>query len=291
MEAIPLSLAVVAGGLATLNPCGFPLLPAFLTYYTGASEENLPSAPNRMAQGLLVGVLVTAGFLGLFTVVGLPLMFGAKLVSQAVPWAGVAIGVTLFVVGLLTLTGRRVGLSFARATAPRGTRNARTMVLFGVAYGVASLGCTLPIFLTLVGASLGSAGTSSIVVFAAYGVGMATVLMALSVAAALLKRGLARALGQLLPGLPALTGVLLMLSGAYLTYYWLRFEFGPRATLSSDPLVGIVTRFTARLEVIAGDRGSLLIGSCALVVMAGTATAAWQWRRARTERNLRGGET
>ena len=82
-----------------------------------------------------------------------------------------------------------------------------------------------------------------------------------------------------------------MLSGSYLTYYWLRFEFGPRATLSSDPLVGVVTRFTARLEVIAGDGGGVLMASCALVVIVGTATAAWQWRRARTVRNLRGGET
>jgi len=50
---------VVAGGLATLNPCGFPLLPAYLSFYVGADEERLPSAPSRLLQGLLAGLLVT----------------------------------------------------------------------------------------------------------------------------------------------------------------------------------------------------------------------------------------
>ena len=35
---VPISIALVAGGLAVVNPCGFPLLPAFLSYYLGAQE-------------------------------------------------------------------------------------------------------------------------------------------------------------------------------------------------------------------------------------------------------------
>lgn len=35
----PLTVASVAGGLATLNPCGFPLLAAFLSYYVGAGRS------------------------------------------------------------------------------------------------------------------------------------------------------------------------------------------------------------------------------------------------------------
>ena len=55
----PISIAFVAGGLATLNPCGFPLLPAFLSFYAGADEARLPRAPSRVLQGLFVGLLVT----------------------------------------------------------------------------------------------------------------------------------------------------------------------------------------------------------------------------------------
>ncbi|TMK24682.1 MAG: cytochrome c biogenesis protein CcdA, partial [Actinobacteria bacterium] len=28
MSSVPISIALVAGGLAVINPCGFPLLPA-----------------------------------------------------------------------------------------------------------------------------------------------------------------------------------------------------------------------------------------------------------------------
>jgi len=39
---MPLALALVAGALASVNPCGFPLLPAFLSFYVGADENVLP---------------------------------------------------------------------------------------------------------------------------------------------------------------------------------------------------------------------------------------------------------
>jgi cytochrome c biogenesis protein CcdA len=277
---------LVAGGLATLNPCAFPLLPVFLSFYAGAEGTSLAPAPTRLAQGMLVGLLVTAGFLGLFSAVGLPVVYGATVVVRAVPWAGMAIGVVLVAVGILALTGKRVALPNVGPIRVGSERRVTTMLLFGVAYGVASLGCTLPAFLTLVGASLGA---SSLVAFAAYGTGMAIVLMALSIAAALLQQGLARRLRRLLPYLPRLTGLLLVLAGAYLTYYWLRLRYGPAATLISDPLVGRVTRFTARLESSAEGNGEILVALAALVVATGTAVSWWQWRRRPSRGGSHGG--
>jgi hypothetical protein len=48
LDAVPLWIAVTAGGLAVVNPCGFPLLPAFLSFYVGADEDRLPRAPNHL---------------------------------------------------------------------------------------------------------------------------------------------------------------------------------------------------------------------------------------------------
>ena len=84
---VPISIALVAGGLAVINPCGFPLLPAFLSFYLGADERRLPPAPTRVLQGLLVGALVTVGFLGFFALVGLPVSYGVGAIARAVPWA------------------------------------------------------------------------------------------------------------------------------------------------------------------------------------------------------------
>jgi cytochrome c-type biogenesis protein len=73
-----------------VNPCGFPLLPAFLSFYIGADEQRLPAAPSRVLQGLLVGALVAVGFLGFFALVGLPVSYGIGATARAVPWAGLA---------------------------------------------------------------------------------------------------------------------------------------------------------------------------------------------------------
>lgn len=277
---VPISIALIAGGLATLNPCGFAMLPAFLSFYVGAEEESLPRAPNRVVQGLLVGLLVTAGFLVVFLAIGLPIMYGATLVAEAMPWAGLAVGAMLGVIGLAALAGRHVSLPLRSPIRVGRDRRARTMFVFGVGYGTASLGCTLPAFLALVGAGLGTGDTAaSLAVFAAYGGGMALVLMALSVGAALLHQGLARGLKRLVPHLHRMAGGLLLVAGAYLTYYWARILFGPSATLSSDPIVGLATRLSARLETIAADHGVSLVFGAGLVVVVAAVAGGWQSRR------------
>ncbi|MGH7644363.1 MAG: cytochrome c biogenesis CcdA family protein, partial [Gemmatimonadales bacterium] len=258
--AVPVGVALAAGALATLNPCAFPLLPAFLSFYVGADDARLPAAPNRAAQGLLVGLLVTTGFLGVFAAVGLPAALGVGAITEAVPWAGLAIGLALAAAGLYTLAGGRLRLPTAAAPQVPGDRRASTMLLFGVGYGAASLGCTLPVFLTLLGASASAGGVpASLMVFGAYGVGMAVTLTALSVAAALLRQGLARGLRRLLPYAQRLSGGLLAVAGAYLTYFWARVTFGSSAALGSDPLVRLVLTFTARLEALAQRSGAPLV--------------------------------
>lgn len=279
MDAVALSIAFAAGGLATLNPCGFPLLGSFLSFYVGAEAASLPRAPTRIAQGLVVGALVTAGFLGVFTVVGLPITLGATAVTRAVPWAGIAVGLALLGVGIVGLSGRQIAVTVPHAPCPGHQRRATAMLVFGVAYGSASLGCTLPVFLTLVGASLGGATTTtSVTAFVAYGAGIAVVLMALSVAAALVHDGLARALRRVLPYMPRITGGLLSGAGLYLTYYWIRVRFGPKATLATDPIVGPVTAFTARLGAQAEGQGFRLVLLAGVAVAAAALLAWWQLR-------------
>src|SRR5437762_1558080 len=105
INSVPISIALVAGGLSVVNPCGFPLLPAFLSFYFGADEEQLPPASTRVAQGLVVGALVALGFLGFFALVGLPVSFGVGAIARAVRWAGLATGALLAIVGPVTLFG------------------------------------------------------------------------------------------------------------------------------------------------------------------------------------------
>src|SRR5262249_40700707 len=196
MNAVPVSVALVAGGLAVVNPCGFPLLPAFLSFYLGADERQLPRAPSRILQGLLVGALVSAGFVGFFGLVGLPVSFGVAVASRLVPWAGLATGALLALAGVATVAGRRITLPLHLHLPVRKARRLGAMLLFGAGYGAASLGCTLPLFLTLIAAS---SGTDKLSVFLAFAAGTTVVLMALSVLVALAREGIVRSMRPAFP--------------------------------------------------------------------------------------------
>lgn len=282
MSGVSLTLAAVTGGLSVLNPCGFPLLPSFLSFYASTDEQRLPTATTRIGQGLHVGVLVTTGFLGVFSIIGLPITLGANAVAQAIPFVGLSIGLVLVAIGVAATTGRTIRLNTATRRSGGPGRSSLTIMSFGAGYGLASLGCTLPLFLTLVATSLSANGTiSSIITFAAYGAGMGIVVMALALAAAFARQGLARALRRVLPWLSRAAGLLLIASGTYLTYYWWRLRYGKTSTLSSDPVVGRVTRYTAQMQKWATHQGNVLVVIAALIVTSCIAAVLLQRHGAR----------
>jgi len=180
---------------------------------------------------------------------------GLRTVIEVVPWLAVAVAVGLLAVGAAMLTGRHVGLmSASRVTVTPGIGGGyRRVALFGVTYALASLSCTLAVFLVVVGQALAVADPVQLgVVFAAYAAGSASLLIALSVSAALAKGALARAVRRLLPAVNRVSGTLLIGSGIYLLLYWLpsltggtppptalrrepRSESPPRSRTSSAP--------------------------------------------------------
>lgn len=276
---MPVALALVAGALASVNPCGFPLLPAFLSFYVGADGDSLPRAPARMAQGLLVGILIATGFLAVFAVIGVPIAYGLTQLTSAIPWAGFGIGVVMIVVAVVGLSGRAL---YLRPRLPVGVERRRrptTMAWFGAAYAICSLGCSLPIFVALVGASLATASiVEGFIVFGAYALGMATMLVALSLGAALARDTLMLRLKRLLPHMHRIALGLLLLAASYLTYYWARVIWGSPGTLNEDPLVGAMTRFATLVQRAAGSSGGrTIVFAAGVVVAVGIAFATWEW--------------
>lgn len=278
MDFGPITLALAAGGLSTVNPCGFAMLPAYLSFYVGANEEQLPSAGSRTAQGLLTGLMVSAGFLLVFGIVGLPITYGATQIVRAIPWAGITLGIALLAVGVATLLGRKISMTITNPVRPGQTRQPKTMFVFGIGYGIASLGCTLPVFLAVIGASLATQGPgSALTVLVAYGAGMAIMLMLFSTGAALVRDGLVRTVRKMMPYMNRITGTMLTVAGIYLTYYWGRVKFGSAATLGDDPIVGFVGNFTAAIERVAGSYGRPIILSATVVLLGILTVMLWKW--------------
>ena len=226
---LPLGFAFAAGMVAAVNPCGFAMLPAYLGLYLGASEkdEDRTHRIQLLARALLVGAMVTVGFVLLFGIAGLIIGVGAhSLVGDIIPWLGLVIGVMLTMVGSWLLGGGKLYTSFAGRVAARigdpGQVSARGYFLFGLSYGIASLGCTLPIFLLVVGTTLAVSDIPSAVgQFLLYALGMGLVIMVLTVGMALFKGAMVGALRKTLPYIQPVSAVLMIVAGSYIVFYWL----------------------------------------------------------------------
>jgi cytochrome c-type biogenesis protein len=226
--ALPFGFAFGAGMVAAVNPCGFAMLPAYLSLYLGAEEENFGKRPSttRLLRALLVGVTVSLGFVLLFGLAGLVISAGGSALLGAMPSLGIVMGGVLVLIGLWMLAGRTLHAGafewFAGRVGDPRNLSARGFFLFGLAYGVASLSCTLPAFLAVVGSSLASGGVlAGVGRFFGFGLGMAAVLVTLTLALAFFKQGLLRWLRKVMPYVQLASAVLLTLAGAYVIFYWL----------------------------------------------------------------------
>ena len=97
----------------------------------------------------------------------------------------------------------------------------RGFFLLGLAYGAASLTCTLPVFLVVIGGGISAGGfLAGAGQFLGYGLGMASVLLTFTLALALFKQCLVTRLRKLIPYVQLASAVLIMLAGAYMIFYW-----------------------------------------------------------------------
>ena len=226
--ALPVGLAFGAGMIAAVNPCGFAMLPAYLSLYLGAEESDFGKRSSwaRLLRALLVGAVVSSGFVLLFAAAGLAISAGGTALLAVMPALGIVIGGILVLIGLWMLAGRTLYTGVFERLAGRigdpGTVSIRGFFLFGLAYGAASLSCTLPVFLAVIGSSLATGGVlAGAGQFVSFGLGMAVVLMLLTLALAFFKQGLVKWLRAAVPYVQTASAVLLVLAGAYIIYYWL----------------------------------------------------------------------
>jgi cytochrome c biogenesis protein CcdA len=222
--ALPLGAAFIAGMASAFNPCGFPLLPAYLSVFL--SEDTVSrGVGGRLIRAVTVGTVVTAGFVVLFAIAGSIVAAGSATLVTWMPSIGLGLGVLLVLAGGYAMSGGSVSTALPQRVGARiGIRGSGVVgyFSFGVTYGLASLSCTLPIFLAVVGTSLtGADPITAANALLVYALGMGTVIMTLTIATGLFKSALAARMRRLLPYVAVAGTVALFIAGGYIIYYWL----------------------------------------------------------------------
>ena len=230
-DLLPFGFAFVAGMVAAVNPCGFVMLPAYLTIYLRDESDveegtGLVGTAKRGSKAVYVSLAMGLGFVAVFGSAGLLVSASQELVKESLPWIGFTLGILMTLMGAYILLGGKIYTGVAQRMADRvGDPRVSSLAgyfLFGVSYALASLSCTLPIFLSVVTSSFGREGFfSGLVQFVAYAGGMAFLIMIVTIAIALFKSAILNPLRRSMQYVERVSAVILAIVGAYLVFYWL----------------------------------------------------------------------
>lgn len=224
---LPFGYAFGAGMATTVSPCGIAMLPVYVSLYLGMEEGGLltGSSLRRVSRALIMSGAVTLSFVVFFGVVGALLSAGGQFLITFIPWITVLIGVALILLGIFLVTGAHVYTSLPARLAARmsnlGGSGIKGFMVFGIAYAIAALSCTLPVFLAVVASTLTVRGfTSGLFQFVSYALGMGFVITVVAIGSVLFKETVNRWLRRLVPIVARFSGFLLIFAGGYILYFW-----------------------------------------------------------------------
>ncbi len=295
--AYPFSLGLVAA----FNPCGFALLPAYLSYFVGLTQPTAPSGASgaevessgtktlaAMLRSILVALTLTAGFVAVFGAFGLlfETVLSQGAVLERIGYVTMVIGVVMALLGAWLLAGRSINLRLPKLNRGTEGRGMVSVFAFGVSYAVVSLSCTIGLFIAAVASSFSVDGVASGVAnFVAYGVGMGAVITFLTLALAMTRSSVVATMRRMSRWINPVSGLVLIASGVYLINYgWWELQV-LNDPFASNLLVERFTEFQAAVTTWIDDATAERLGVvCALGVLGVLLVG---WCQSETDRALR----
>ncbi|WP_433493968.1 cytochrome c biogenesis CcdA family protein [Micromonospora sp. CA-248089] len=263
-----LLLALTAGMLGAVNPCGFAMLPAYLSLLVAGPDGG----HGTVGRALTATAGLTLGYVLVFGAFGLALAPAADWLRPRLPWLTVTLGVLLALAGCWLLAGRRLPAPRPLRVAPRLTRTWPSMVLFGAAYALTSLTCAIAPFLAIVVTSLRAGSpVRGLALFGAYALGMALVVGVAALAVALLRGRVVARLRGAGAWVPRLSGLVLLVAGGYVAWYgWYEVRLAQgRYDAFTDPVIRTAARAQQSLVGAVDTAGpAVLAALLALLLLA-----------------------
>jgi cytochrome c biogenesis protein CcdA len=276
---IPILLtAFTAGLVATVNPCGFAMLPAYLGYFLGIDETADRKTITAVGHALRTGAVVSSGFLLVFGTAGTIIVAGVRSLTTILPWVALIVGVGLVGLGIALLRGHYLTIRLPSIRGKKDRTNG-SLFVFGISYAIASLSCTLPIFLSLVATTFTQTTfLAGFAAFISYGLGMSLVLIGVTVLLALGKDTLVRKLRGAAQYINNISGVVMILAGGFIVWYWATILRSGAGALGDNALVRFIDGLSAMLTTLIGD-SPLTAAMVVLAVIAVPIGVLWARRR------------
>ena len=255
-------LSFGSGLLAAVNPCGFVLLPTYLMYFLGVSgRPGTQRATVRRA--LLVSAALSAGFMTVFVIVGGISRLFTNWLNQNAKYVGLLIGLALVILGIAMLFGYRLPFSTPKLETGKRDQTIASMYVFGLAYAIASIGCTIgPFSATVLGTIDTDGFVQGIFAIVLYGVAMSLLITTLTVTLAVAQGGLLKSLRSGMKYVETASAIVMIVSGLYLSWYW----FNDIRDKYDDNLTGRVLNWQERIAQYIDDNRLVLAIAFAIIV-------------------------
>ncbi len=264
-----IGLSFIRGLVASVNPCAFVLLPTYLLYFLGIDAGAADSGRASVRRALLVSGAVAAGFLSVFVVAGIITNSFTSWLAGNAKYVTLVVGVGLVALGTAMLFGYRLPFTAPSVGGAQKDRTVRSMFVYGIAYALASLSCTIALFIATAFATPDSfwAGLGNVVAFAA---GMALVVMALTVSLAVANQALLRVIRSAMRYVDMVAAAFVLLSGLYLLWYFWVVDINSE----QDAVTAAVERVQNWVLVALSDNWQIVAVVLASIVGAGVAYVA-----------------
>lgn len=258
-----MGLSFLKGLVASVNPCAFVLLPTYLAFFVGSGTDSAMSRPIVMRRALVVSGAVSAGFMAVFIAIGLLSEYVTRWVERQAGWFTLVVAVAFVVIGAAMVAGRRLPISTPRMAVDRIGPSVGSMALYGIAYAVSSISCTLPLFVTtMVGNGRRDGFGSGVAHVVAYGAGMALVVTSLTVAIAAARTNVVDLVRRGSRHSERIGGALVLASGLYLVHYVWVVDVNEGSSPVSDAVQAVQERTLVTLndhwQVVAAVLGSVV---------------------------------
>jgi cytochrome c-type biogenesis protein len=215
---VSLWIVFTAGIIAAFNPCGIAMLPSYISYLIGADSDGkkLPLL-SSIVKGIGLGLAMTIGFLIIFVSSGILINIVGRGLTAYLPVISLIIAVILVLLGLAMLFEKHLPVKTISFQVKPGKWS---IFLYGIAYALASLGCTLPAFLLVIVQSINHGTITVVSNFIVYSVGMGLVVTTITAASLISRQYIQQFLSKYIPVVKTLSAIIIFLTGLYLIYYW-----------------------------------------------------------------------
>jgi cytochrome c biogenesis protein CcdA len=234
-------------------------------YYLGTEiQRGEESRSATLRRSLAVGSAVSAGFVGLFLVVGIISRAFTNAIVTNSKYASLVIGVLLVAMGIAMFLGWKPPIARPDVSVQR-QRTVWNMFLFGIVYAIASIGCTIGFLTSVILGSVNRQGyVSGVLSITLYGLGMGLLVTSLTVALAFARVGFLTTLKKSLRWFDKVSAGFVTLTGLYLTWYW----FSSITNRGAGNLITRVDSVQTDVAQFLGDIGAVTLAVLFSVVIA-----------------------